>query len=968
MVPVSFFWLDALLLRRDDVHRQDRQHGAVHRHRDADLIERQAVEQDAHVEDAVDGHASHSDIAQHARIVAVVAAMGRQVEGDAEALLTHRHVVLEEGVGSLGGGESGVLPDRPGARHIHRAVWAADEGREAREGVEMVAPRTISAGIERLDPDAFRGLPGQVGKRLLRGVLGIVPPLLQAGLGALLREWFFGEVGDAAHDCASSARRRDHKVSRTSHLNIDEPVDAGGAIGGLGLPRMAGEDHGACSGRFQLRRQLRHHRGVLLVGGADHRDLGAARGKRRSRFGSIGLRLAAEHLEASGLEEVAGIVLPRHLLGDAANTGQIDPRTVAVSALEDVSSVAQFLERFVVGMHREGRHDGRLGAGRYQLFGDLAERGAGLCRDDRGGRQQAAPGWRASQRIERRGASVLASPVRKPLRRGHGELSIVRQLLLGALFGQRRVLADAGHHDLAHRNVLLTRCLGRLDLLAHPAAGEGPDHAALRLNLLEQRPGALGDFVAIPLDVPGAAGRINHLCQMAFLREDVLRIARVAAAGLGRQARGRVKRRGGDDVGAGHRARVASHRVAQDVEQLIARGQHPPAGGDAQAHPLGIGTAAARLDHVGPELARGADLRDGEIEAAAERHAESDLARCCLQIEPGGGQHPQIVEPGGHCECDIGDGRRAGVVVRRRADLDRGHARCFLGGPGGQVGHLLQRGIQRHRQMAIAGQYPQRIGVEAAEQLGERHTGLPGGGDIEAGRGYEGRAGIEVEARDIELHSLNETLDVGDGGNADAIAPSQLRSAAVIGIQALHGRAVEPQLYGGHAAIEILEDLRVGNGRIGMCVFLADVPAGQRIAQRPRAANERRIARQAAWIAGSRENLLGIEPLQLDAFVAAGKHALVEGCTLEVRFDLLSPRRVIDLGEVGSELELFRNRDHTVSPYWSEIVTVIGQRFHPADGDTNPDVSINMNIAVSSCWASGLISANSKRPIVMPKN
>ena len=231
---------------------------------------------------------------------------------------------------------------------------------------------------------------------------------------------------------------------------------------------------------------------------------------------------------------------------------------------------------------------------------------------------------------------------------------------------------------------------------------------------------------------------------------------------------------------------------------------------------------------------------------------------------------------------------------------------AFWGVQVGQVGHLLQRGIQRHRQIAIAGQYPQRIGVEAAEQLGERHTGLPGGGDIEAGRGYEGRAEIEVEARYTELHSLNETLDVGDGGNADAIAPSQLRSAAaVIGIQALHGRAVEPQLYGGHAAIEILEDLRVGNGRIGMCVFLADVPPGQRLAQRPRAANERRIARQAAWIAGSRENLLGIEPLQLDAFVAAGKHALVEGCTLEVRFDLLSPHRVIDLGEVGSSWNSF---------------------------------------------------------------
>ena len=114
----------------------------------------------------------------------------------------------------------------------------------------------------------------------------------------------------------------------------------------------------------------------------------------------------------------------------------------------------------------------------------------------------------------------------------------------------------------------------------------------------------------------------------------------------------------------------------------------------------------------------------------------------------------------------------------------------------------------------------------------------------------------------------------------ETLTPSRPVSSTarrIIGIQALHGRAVEPQLYGGHAAIEVLEDLRVGNGRIGMRVFLADVPAAQRVAQRPRAANERRIARQAAWIAGSRENLLGIERLQLDAFVAARKHALVEG-------------------------------------------------------------------------------------------
>ena len=86
MVPLELVLRHALLLGRDDVAGQHRQHGAVHRHRDADLVERDAVEQDLHVLDRVDRHAGLADVAGHARVVAVVAAVGRQVEGDADAL------------------------------------------------------------------------------------------------------------------------------------------------------------------------------------------------------------------------------------------------------------------------------------------------------------------------------------------------------------------------------------------------------------------------------------------------------------------------------------------------------------------------------------------------------------------------------------------------------------------------------------------------------------------------------------------------------------------------------------------------------------------------------------------------------------------------------------------------------------------------------------------------------------------
>ncbi len=57
IVPASFSGAHALLLGGDDVEREHGQDGAVHRHRHAHLVERDAVEEEAHVEDRVDRHA-----------------------------------------------------------------------------------------------------------------------------------------------------------------------------------------------------------------------------------------------------------------------------------------------------------------------------------------------------------------------------------------------------------------------------------------------------------------------------------------------------------------------------------------------------------------------------------------------------------------------------------------------------------------------------------------------------------------------------------------------------------------------------------------------------------------------------------------------------------------------------------------------------------------------------------------------
>ena len=87
MVPASCSWRDALLLARDDVAREHRQHRAVHRHRHRHAVERDAVEEDLHVLDRVDRDAGLADVADDARVVAVVAAVRREVERDRQAHL-----------------------------------------------------------------------------------------------------------------------------------------------------------------------------------------------------------------------------------------------------------------------------------------------------------------------------------------------------------------------------------------------------------------------------------------------------------------------------------------------------------------------------------------------------------------------------------------------------------------------------------------------------------------------------------------------------------------------------------------------------------------------------------------------------------------------------------------------------------------------------------------------------------------
>ena len=143
----------ALLNTGLDEERKDRQHGAVHRHRNGHLIERNAAKQDVHIKHRADGNACLADVAEDARIVGVVTAMGRQVERDGKTFLTGGQIAAIECVGFLSGGETRVLANRPRTEHVHRRVRAAQAGRDTAGKIEMVHVVVLVMGVERANLD-----------------------------------------------------------------------------------------------------------------------------------------------------------------------------------------------------------------------------------------------------------------------------------------------------------------------------------------------------------------------------------------------------------------------------------------------------------------------------------------------------------------------------------------------------------------------------------------------------------------------------------------------------------------------------------------------------------------------------------------------------------------------------------------------------------------------------------------------
>lgn len=94
-------------------------------------------------------------------MVAVITAMGSEIESHGNALLTGSQRLAVKGIRGFRGGETGILADGPGPSRIHGGARAAGERRKSRQAVQMGNMVQVVGRIERLDLDTLRGVPDE---------------------------------------------------------------------------------------------------------------------------------------------------------------------------------------------------------------------------------------------------------------------------------------------------------------------------------------------------------------------------------------------------------------------------------------------------------------------------------------------------------------------------------------------------------------------------------------------------------------------------------------------------------------------------------------------------------------------------------------------------------------------------------------------------------------------------------------
>ena len=166
----ELFELCALFQACDYIECENRKNGAVHRHGNGHLRKRDLVEQHFHIHNGIDSNARLADVADYARVVGVIASVGREVESNGEAFLPCREVAAVECVGFFGCREACVLANRPRAHYVHRGVRSPKVRRYACRKAEVFHSFVIGRGVERL----YGNLLHRVGDEIVELAAGLL--------------------------------------------------------------------------------------------------------------------------------------------------------------------------------------------------------------------------------------------------------------------------------------------------------------------------------------------------------------------------------------------------------------------------------------------------------------------------------------------------------------------------------------------------------------------------------------------------------------------------------------------------------------------------------------------------------------------------------------------------------------------------------------------------------------------------
>ena len=387
------------------------------------------------------------------------------------------------------------------------------------------------------------------------------------------------------------------------------------------------------------------------------------------------------------------------------------------------------------------------------------------------------------------------------------------------------VLVDAHDGLAALVGQLIALGGGSVHALLNGTGLEGLDDAAFLFNALEDVPDFPGGFVRQVFQVPGTAGGVHYLVQVAFPQQHQRAVAGDAAGEFVRHAHGRVKGQHINAVHAAHDGGEGLGGAAQKVDPRVHLRKGPEGGAGMKLDFGSFLTAAAFLHDDGPEFAQGADFGDFQEQVGSNGDRKAHVRGSFIHGDAAFLHGAQVGHSGREHGAHFFKGGSAGVRIRQSADADGLEGGSVGDGPFGHHRHLViigadalppAEGALHH---GLAHRVVQNAALEVRRVESGRLVRVQEHGESAQAAG----AGRDVHGQLVKLHTLESGIPVG--------LLAQLQAAL----------AVELDVHGSEAAVQIVQKLAVEIFRSGGGNALGNFAGLFHIAQGARSAAVREL-------------------------------------------------------------------------------------------------------------------------------